>query len=272
MARHFSFRPSFTLRGRESYGIRGWAGKPIHPMLTDFPIVGYVLAATFTVIAYFANNRDAYVASSWVMVAALGISVLTASTGLLDWPATTRGTQARRTVNAHASVMVTATLIAAGTVALRIVHGTEPGIFLLPITGLTVLVALLIALGMWIGNDLVFEHGFRVEPARNTPAWDPSERDILPGGQAVDPRRWHWDEQRRASYRPAPVQVPVFDGNARQAPQPDGTQQPQRDGPRGDANGASVPSTLRELSKLRDEGVITPTEFELKKKELLVRL
>ena len=50
MARHFSFRPSFTLRGREFYGIRGWAGKPIHPMFTDFPIVGYVLAATFTVL------------------------------------------------------------------------------------------------------------------------------------------------------------------------------------------------------------------------------
>src|SRR2546423_1167222 len=36
--RIFSFRPSLTLRGRTFKGLRGWAGKPFHPPLTDVPI------------------------------------------------------------------------------------------------------------------------------------------------------------------------------------------------------------------------------------------
>lgn len=36
--RHFSFRPALTMRGRAFKGLRGWAGKPLHPPLTDIPI------------------------------------------------------------------------------------------------------------------------------------------------------------------------------------------------------------------------------------------
>ena len=35
MARLFSFKPAITFRGRAFHGIRGWAGKPTHPPLTD---------------------------------------------------------------------------------------------------------------------------------------------------------------------------------------------------------------------------------------------
>jgi uncharacterized membrane protein len=203
MRRRFTFRATYTLRGREQYGIRGWAGKPAHPPLTDFPIASYVLAAVFDCASLLAAARgfgwahDAFVAATWVMVGGFVASVATALTGLLDWPATTAGTQVRRTVNAHALIMVTATLLALLTVVLRVRHwpglaGTEP-----LITGLTVLVAGLIATGAWIGTDLVFEHGFRVEPSRDTPAWNPSEIDVLPGGQAIEPRRWGWSRARQ---------------------------------------------------------------------------
>ena len=53
MAKLFSIKPSITLKGREFRGLRGWAGKPLHPPLTDFPIVCYVLAAVFDAISYF---------------------------------------------------------------------------------------------------------------------------------------------------------------------------------------------------------------------------
>ena len=39
--RRFSFRPALTLKGRKFKGPRGWAGKPLHPPLTDFPIAAY---------------------------------------------------------------------------------------------------------------------------------------------------------------------------------------------------------------------------------------
>jgi hypothetical protein len=51
MAR-FSFRPALTLKGRKFFGLRGFAGKPFHPPLTDIPIGAYVFAATFDLISW----------------------------------------------------------------------------------------------------------------------------------------------------------------------------------------------------------------------------
>src|SRR4051812_9296513 len=45
--RKFSVRPTLTLRGRTFKGLRGWAGKPTHPPLTDLPIAAYLFAAAF---------------------------------------------------------------------------------------------------------------------------------------------------------------------------------------------------------------------------------
>ena len=56
--RHFSFRPSLTVRGRRFKGLRGWAGKPLHPPLTDIPIGAYLLAAAFDVISTVGNDEE----------------------------------------------------------------------------------------------------------------------------------------------------------------------------------------------------------------------
>ena len=45
--RKFSVRPALALRGRKFKGLRGWAGKPLHPPLTDVPVAAYVLGAVF---------------------------------------------------------------------------------------------------------------------------------------------------------------------------------------------------------------------------------
>ncbi len=200
MPRLVSYRPSYTLRGRRSYGLRGWAGKPTHPPLTDFPVAAYVLSAIFEIVGRVVpgTSHDAFVAATWVMIAGAVVSLATATTGLLDWPATTGGTQVRRTVNAHASIMVATTLIVLGTIALRLMHWSEAASSTTLITALTVLAAVAVAFGAWIGNDLVFEHGFRVEYTRDTPAWNPSPTDVLPGGTPVARRGWtRADAERR---------------------------------------------------------------------------
>jgi hypothetical protein len=78
MARLFSIKPSLTLKGREGRGLRGWAGKPLHPPLTDFPIVCYVLVAVFDVISYFGASasvaRDFFVAGTYVIIAGAIVS------------------------------------------------------------------------------------------------------------------------------------------------------------------------------------------------------
>ena len=78
--RRFSFRPSLTLRGRKFKGLRGWAGKPLHPPLTDVPVGAYILAAGFDVISFVGGDdeawaRDFYRAASFALIGGALVSV-----------------------------------------------------------------------------------------------------------------------------------------------------------------------------------------------------
>src|SRR6185295_10372323 len=110
--RHFSFRPALSLRGRTFKGLRGWAGKPLHPPLTDIPVGAYMIAAALDVISVVGQDetwaRDFYRAATFVLVAGGIVSLATALTGFWDWlKSSEAGTQARRTANAHAITMIT---------------------------------------------------------------------------------------------------------------------------------------------------------------------
>jgi uncharacterized membrane protein len=262
MARFFSFRSSFTLKERERYGVRGWAGKPTHPPLTDFPITCYVLAALFYVAGLVAASRaagwahDAFTGATWLEVVGLGVSVLAAVTGFLDRPAATPRTQVWRTVNAHAGLMITAMLVALAAVTLHFAgpaRGGTPTI----VAVLAVIAAVLTATGAWIGTDLVYEHGFRVEPSRDTPAWNPSQVDFLPGGRALYPDRWRWSGGRRPA-----------DANGGRPET--GVQPAEETAIHGAADDAL--ERLWQLDELRHEGVISQDDFERKKLELLSRI
>ena len=63
--RRFSVRPTLTLKGRTFKGARGWSGKPLHPPLTDFPIVAYVLAAVFDVASAIGGKHRAWAGELW---------------------------------------------------------------------------------------------------------------------------------------------------------------------------------------------------------------
>jgi uncharacterized membrane protein len=118
VVRKFSVRPTLTLKGRTFKGLRGWSGKPLHPPLTDFPIVAYVLAAVFDVVSAIAGEdhawaRELWHAGTWLFVGGAAVSVLAALTGLWDWwKSSEAGTQARRTINTHATIMITVTVLA----------------------------------------------------------------------------------------------------------------------------------------------------------------
>jgi len=109
--RHFSFRPALTFRGREFKGLRGFSGKPLHPPLTDVPIGAYVIAAAFDVISFIGDHtawqREFYQAATFVFIAGALVSLGAIMTGLWDrWRSSEAGTQARRTINAHAILIL----------------------------------------------------------------------------------------------------------------------------------------------------------------------
>src|SRR5919199_5018956 len=184
--RKFSFRPSLTMRGRKFKGLRGWAGKPLHPPLTDIPVGAYILAAAFDLISFFGEDeewaRDFYRAATFVLIGGAVVSVFAALTGFWDWlKSTEKGTQARRTVNAHAWTMVTVTVLVLVDIGLRVFAydgDTYTGLVALV---LSLVVAVLTILGGTIGGSVVYDYGFNVETAGDHPVWHESEVDVFPG-------------------------------------------------------------------------------------------
>ena len=183
--RHFTFRPPLTLSGRKFKGLRGWAGKPFHPPLTDVPVTAYLFVAVFDVLSIALHSshpqvgRQLYLAAGWTILGGAGASLLTALTGWADWHRSSEpGTQARRTINAHAITMIVVTLLVLVDLLVRFIGyddraWTPPGIVVL-----SVLAALLTVIGATIGGSLVYDYGFNVETAGDHPVWHKSESDV----------------------------------------------------------------------------------------------
>jgi uncharacterized membrane protein len=184
--RRFSVRPTLTFKGRKFKGLRGWSGKPFHPPLTDFPVTAYIMGAAFDLISALGRHhawaREFWHAGTFVFVGGAGVSLLTALTGFWDWwRSMEKGTQARRTANTHAWIMITVTVLALTDLALRLndYHTrTHPTPLILV---LSLVVAGLVGLGATFGGTMVFDYGFNVETAGDSPVWHVSETDVLPG-------------------------------------------------------------------------------------------
>ena len=184
--RALSFRPSLTMRGRTFKGLRGWAGKPLHPPLTDVPVGAYVLAAAFDVISFLGKDqewaRDFYRAATFTLVGGAVVGVLAALTGFWDWlKSTTKGTQARRTVNAHAWTMVTVTVLVLVNIVARLGIADDDPHTTGALVVLSLLVAALTTVGGTIGGSLAYDYGFNVETSGDHPVWHVSEADVFPG-------------------------------------------------------------------------------------------
>jgi uncharacterized membrane protein len=201
MPRLYSIKPGLTLKGRKFRGImRGWAGKPTHPPLTDFPIVAYVLAAAFDLVSYIVarGNRntassvghDAFAAATYVMIGGAIFSLGAALTGFWDWwkgidrePTGWLGrakhTQVWRTINWHASIMLTVTALVILDIVVRLAQFGEH-VTKLPVLILSIVAALLVAVGATYGGSLVYDYQFNVESLEGSTVWDEMERDQMP--------------------------------------------------------------------------------------------
>lgn len=182
--RHFTVAPPLRLKGRKNKGLRGLAGKPFHPPLTDIPIAAYLFAAVFDVLSISLHNGHAKVAeelfhgATWVLLGGAAVSLLAALTGWADWHRSSEpGTQARRTINTHAIIMITVTVLVLVDLALRLTtldHTSSE----LSLVVLSVLAAVLVSIGSTYGGSLVYDYGFNVETAGDHPVWHKSEQDV----------------------------------------------------------------------------------------------
>ena len=204
MARLFSIKPGMTFKGREFRGLRGWAGKPLHPPLTDFPIACYLFTALFDVISYYkayggrteyhSVARDFFVAATYVIIAGAIVSLGTALTGFWDWwkgldrdrsggvLGKAKHTQVWRTANWHMAVMLTVTVIVIIDIIVRLRQFSDgyAGLFTMI---LSILAGLLVSYGAGYGGSLVYDYQFNVESLEGKTVWDETEVDQNPGEQ-----------------------------------------------------------------------------------------
>jgi uncharacterized membrane protein len=201
MPRIYSVKPPLTLKGRKFRGVRGWAGKPTHPPLTDLPVAAYVFVAAFDVISYFAARgkegyeisslaHDSFVAGTYVIMAGAAFSLLAALTGFWDWwkgidrdPAGWLGrakhTQVWRTINTHATIMLTVTAIVLVDIVVRVAQYGDGYTHILPMI-LSLVAAALVSVGATFGGSLVYDYQFNVESLEGSTVWAETERDQMP--------------------------------------------------------------------------------------------
>jgi uncharacterized membrane protein len=199
MTRLFSVKPSLTFKGREFRGLRGWAGKPSHPPLTDFPIVCYVLVAIFDIISYVGPSgsvaRDFFVSGTYIIIAGAIVSLGTALTGFWDWwkgmerqpstgfPGKAKHTQVWRTANWHMVVMLTVTGIVIADIIVRLIQ-SDAGRAHFSTMILSILAGVLVSYGATYGGSLVYDYQFNVETLDGSTAWDETETDQMPADKA----------------------------------------------------------------------------------------
>lgn len=183
--RKFSFKPSVTIKGRKFKGpLKGFSGKPLHPPLTDIVVGAYVIAPILDLISYFGSSHtwadSMYRSATAVFVAGAAFSLLTALSGWMDWFDTEKGTQVRRTANAHAWTMIFMTFTVLANIGIRLMdydaHSTSTGLL-----ALSVLILILVTVGGTIGGSLTYDYGFNVETSTDHPVWHKSETDVMPG-------------------------------------------------------------------------------------------
>ncbi len=181
----FSFRPGLEFGGRKFKGLRGFAGKPFHPPLTDVTVGAYTIAPVLDIVSFVFKESSwaetAHIAAGYVLLIGAISSLATVLTGFTDWLNTQKGTQVRRMANAHAWTMITMTVFVIANLWYRNFadggeYYAEPdasGVVL------SLIVLVLVTIGGTLGGSLTYDWGFNVETATDHPVWHPSEDDVI---------------------------------------------------------------------------------------------
>jgi uncharacterized membrane protein len=162
--------------------LRGFAGKPLHPPLTDVSIGAYTVGVAMLVLGALGVEEKQMAHGALLAISGgLIVALPTALTGLVDWLAIEKGTPARTTATIHLFTMLSATVLFALTWIVQLdgykddVVRTGAWILGLGAEGL-------LAAGGYIGGSLVFVYGIRVLGRR-----DVRTADALVPGRAERP-------------------------------------------------------------------------------------
>src|SRR3954451_1922180 len=175
--RRMRFSTSSCRNRRLMNPLRGFPGHPSHPPLTDVTIGGYTFGTIAAILSKAGVAEHAF-AQAWWLALLVGAcsSLLTVSTGFLDWLKISSGTPLWRTATIHALTNAVASVF----FVLAIVFGHDDytgravstGSLVLTIVGFALLTA-----GGTMGGSITYVHGMRVLDLID----EPTSRAITPG-------------------------------------------------------------------------------------------
>src|SRR3954470_2959454 len=142
--------------------LRGFPGHPSHPPLTDATIGAYTFATVAAILSKLGVAEHAFAQAWWLaLIVGAATSLLTITTGFLDWLKISSGTPLWRRATIHAATNAVASVffilaIGAGhdDYLNRAVHSSS---LILTIVGFA-----LLTVGGTIGGSITYVHGMRV--------------------------------------------------------------------------------------------------------------
>lgn len=175
--------------------VRGPAGHPLHPPLTDATIGAFTVGTIAAALAWFGVLEDVLVPTAVAaLVIGLAFAVPTAITGLADLLAIDEDAPARLVGLVHLGLM---TLAATGffVAVLLLLPSLEEEVVSTSATAVAVVSFAVMTVGGWVGGSLAYVYGVRVLGASDTPpdrALRPhltGEGDVEDVEDALDPGR-----------------------------------------------------------------------------------
>lgn len=133
-------------------------GHPIHPMLVPFPIVCFIGAFATDIVFAMKGDPAWATASNWLLGVGLGMAVLAATAGFIDFfgdPLVRGHSDAVK----HMIANLAAVALEALNLVLRLIDPASIGSTGIYISGIA---ALILLYSGWKGGELVFRHGVGV--------------------------------------------------------------------------------------------------------------
>ena len=141
--------------------LAGPYGHPFHAMLVTVPIGAWTGALVFDLVSFFAEDSEPFVRGAMWLVGIGVLGALVAAVfGLLDLSILTRGTKARRIALTHMALNITAIVLFAISLLLRLnAVADEPAVvaFMVALLGFAAVGA-----SGFLGGELTYRYGVRV--------------------------------------------------------------------------------------------------------------
>ena len=165
-------------------------GHPVHAMLSDGPVILIPLAVLAAVLDRVRRDDTGRV-GDLVTASAAAASLAAVTVGWIDWLTIPATHPVRRPATIHGLINSAVALAVAAAVPARRQR-----------LGFLSAAAATVAVGAWIGGDLVFRHGWRVHPAEVAEIVEDRTTDPATAAAFADARREVAEFEREQTFLP----------------------------------------------------------------------